>query len=592
MANTVSVIEKPIPDKLDKEAYLLGIQPNEDGQQALYRLPLGAVRGSSANDLLIVPALIKEYGTKSAFKAYVEANADYDTLTNICERFFKAAAKAVTGTYASQFYLYEVSNSTLGTKLADNESLVCTPSTIAESGTDDYADLPLFACFDVNYTIDAGTLEPVIHAIKDIYGSFDKAPTDSFVGVMQMTGWVRRTTNATTKTVEYKGIETDGYEPLPEAVRASDNGVRSFVVHAKYAAGYNANGLLSSVSGAQPATLRSGSQGSTSISHDGQIAKWRAWGNQYGGASFCDHAFLQLMLEIKYAVLGSAQVMQGCRSYSAEYTAAVSEQSTCRVLLPVSRGSYFVVGSSVSVGSSSDRNKDACYELCDIVKVASIEDVEIDGTAYKAVILETDTLFDTTAGATYIVTHPWRTGCTDAVQGNDGSPTSNTSGKEPFKIQGIEVMLGMYEVPADITLYEDADNGYTVYANRRAADIKSGGNGTNPVIIGNISKEDSASWKYNAELNWAANKQESYMIPTLFDGSSTTAYRSATYRDAKATVGWREWRAFGNLYSGGYSGLAYASLVSGLGDAYWNVGARASGSGTNRGEFTPAQAGV
>lgn len=592
MANTVSVVEKPIPEKVSKEAYVLGIQDDGSGKQALYRLPLNEVRANGANDLFIIPALIEQYGTKQAFTVFVNANAEYDSLTNLADRFFKAAASAVTQTYTSQFYRYNTSNSSLGTKMADNEGLVCTPSTIATAGQDDYADLPLFACFDVNYTIDANSLEPVIHAIKGVYGAFTAQPVDSFVGVMQMTGYVRRSGDETTKTVEYKAQYAEGFMPLPEAVRASDNGVRGFVIHAKYAAGYDANGLLSSVSGVQPATYRPGSVGSVSISHDGQIALWRARGNQYAGSSMCDGAFMQLMLEIKYANLGNAGVMSGCRSYSSTYAAAVSESGVNRIVLTASQANYFIVGSRVSLGTGTDRAKATCYDVHDIATVASIEDVTINGTAYKAVVLATEAVFNTEAGVTNIIPQPWLTGSTDGVQGNDGSPTNNTSGKEPFKIQGIEVMLGMYEVYADITTYEDATVGYTVYADRLAADIVKSKAGANAVTLGIIPKEEAAAWKYNAELNWDANNQESYMIPTQMDGTSSTGYRSAIYRDALATVGWREWRAFGYLYSGGGCGLAYAYLNSALGGAVWSIGARPCGSGANRGEFTPAVAGV
>ena len=82
------------------------------------------------------------------------------------------------------------------------------------------------------------------------------------------------------------------------------------------------------------------------------------------------------------------------------------------------------------------------------------------------------------------------------------------------------------------------------------------------------------------------------MIPTQMNGTSSTGYRSAIYRDGMATVGWREWRAFGALDGGGYSGLACASLYGALGLALWSIGARPCGSGANRGEFTPAVAGV
>ena len=548
----------------------------------------GAAAGKRAaaleSDAQIVSVLIEAYGARAALKKFTQINADSGDLTELADRFFQAAAKSVSGTYTSEFYRYSVNPTPAGTKLDANAGLICTPSTIAAPGTDDYADLPLFACFDCNYTIDAATLEPVIHAIKDVYGNYTAQPTDSMVGVMQMTGWVRRTMTDTTKKVEYRAQQSAGFEPLPEAVRASDNSVRPYVIHAKYAAGYNAVGKLSSVSGVQPATYRPGSAGSTSISHDGQITKWREWGDQYCGSSLCDISFVQLMLEIKYAVLGSVQVMAGCRSYYTSYKAAVAENGVTRVLLTAANAAFFVVGSCVSLGTANDRAKATAYDVCDITKIVSIEDVTVGDVAYKAINLETETTFNTTVD-TYITPHPWQTGSTDDVLGNDGSPTNNTSGKEPCKIQGIEIMIGMHEVPGDTTLYEDAEK-YTVYANRKAAEITSGGSGTNPVTVGTIAKEASAAWKYIAELNWDANNQEAYMLAQAFAGSSTTGYRAGVYRDAAATTRWRERLAFGSLGDGGLSGFACARLNSGLGLAYWNVGARACGSGGNRGVYS------
>lgn len=592
MANTIPVTQKPIPARVNKDAYVLGIQDNGNGQQALYRMPLNEIRGNGANDLFIIPALIEEYGVNLAFKNFAEANADYDTLTNICLRFFTAAARAETRKFTSQFYKFATSQSAIGEKLDDNEDLVCTPSTIATAGTDNYAGIPLFACFDVNYTIDSTSLEPVIHAVKGVYGTFSATPTTSLVGVMQMTGWVRRSSTETTKKVEYVANEASGFMPLPEAVRASDNSVRPFVIHAKYAAGYNASAILSSVSGVQPATSRSGSQGSSSISHDGQIALWREWGSQYGGSALCDIAFLQLMLEIKYAVLGSAQVMSGCRDYYQALTVEAAEDGVTRVLLSASNAAKLVIGSSVSVGTSNDRANANCYGICDIVTISSITDVEVGGVAYKAVNLNTSTAFNVSAGA-YIVTHPWRTGATDTVPGNDGSPTNNTSGKEPYKLQGIEVQLGMYEVPGDTTLNETATSGdvpgkYSIYTNRRAANVRSGGSGVDPVLVGTITKSGSAGWKYVAELNWNENDQEAYLAAQTFGAASSTGYRAAMYIDAEATAGWREWLAFGHLNSGGGGGLVCANLDRGLGLASWSIGARACGTGGNRGEFTPA----
>ena len=128
--------------------------------------------------------------------------------------------------------------------------------------------------------------------------------------------------------------------------------------------------------------------------------------------------------------------MTGCRSYYTSYQAAAAETGVTRVLLTAAQAAFFVVGSCVSLGSTTERANATCYDVCDIVKIASIEDVAVGGTAYKAVNLDTETSFDTTTD-TYIVAQPWRTGSTDDVPGSDGSPTSNTSDKEPCKIQGL-----------------------------------------------------------------------------------------------------------------------------------------------------------
>ncbi len=533
---------------------------------------------------MMVPMLIKCYGTKEAMRRFVSAYADgVKDLSPIVGQFFQLAANAAEETYTTQFHKYSANTSTEGIKLNDNAGLVCTPSTIAAAGQDDYADLPLFACFDCNYTIDAKTLEPVIHAIKDVYGEFTATPADSLVGVIQMTGYVCRTSDAATKTVAYRAQPAKGFNPLPEAVSASDNTVRSFVVHAKYAAGYNSAGLLSSVSGVQPATMRPGSEGSTSISFNGQITKWREWGNQYCGSSLCDIAFIQLMLEIKYAVLGSAQVMVGCRDYSTAYKAAVSENGVKRILLNPTQGTQFVVGSCVSLGTENNRTKETAYDICDITKIVSIEDVTVGDVAYKAVNLDTKTTFNTTTD-TYIIPQPWRTGSTDDVPGSDGSPTNHTSGKEPCKIQGIEVMVGTYEIPGDTTLYEDTEK-YIVYLNRKAADIAENGNGINSVTAGTIPKETDEGWKYVSELNWDEDSPEGYMLAQAFDGSSDTGYRSGVYRDTTTTTGWREWLAFGNQSSADYSGFTCVNLHADIGFAYWYIGTRACGSGGNRGEY-------
>lgn len=588
MANTVSVVEKPVASSVADDAYILGVQKDADNNLALYRMRLGEIRANTVNDAFFVPMLIDKYGAVEAFKTFVGAYAaQSENLTHIVERFYAAAATKIDKTYTSRFYKYSTSSVSTGEKLDDNAGLVCVPSTRATAGQDDYANDPLFMCFDCNYTIDGTTLEPVIHAIKGVAGTFDKASNTQLVGVIQMTGWVKRTLEETTKTVSYRAKETPGYEPLPEAVRALDNSVRPFVIHAKYAAGLDSNGQLTSKSGVQPATLRTGSAGSKSISYSGQRTLWRNRGTQYGGSCLCELAFYQLMLELKYATLSSRSKLAGCNAYDVTGTITVAETGVSRAIVSNADAAKFLVASRASIGTTNARHMATCYDVADISTITAIEVYDANN---KAIYFDTKEAFDTSVGLK-ITSQPWATGACDDVLGNDGSPFSNTSGKEPYILQGIELQLGMYETLGDTGLYANGTTGYEVYsfrtcAARPANNLKTA---TGAVNVGLVPNDlASAAWNYNKELNWSANKQEHYMLAQEFGASSSTGYGAATYREVKTNVGEREWVAFGTLNTGSHCGLSTANLITALTNAYWYLGARASGTGGNRGEYTAA----
>lgn len=547
--------------------------------------------GMSTYDSILIPALIERHGAHEAFRLFAEANAGLDTLTNIAQRFFSIAATNDDGVYTTEFFKYDKSSSPIGTKLNSNANLVCIPSTNETAGRDDYAEIPLFACFDCNYTINPTTLEPEIHAIKNVGGTFNSAPNDSLVGVLQMTGWVKRSSTTTNKTVDYASYMVDSdYRPLPEGVRASDNSVRPYVIHAKYAAGVDRNGHLSSISGAFPVSLRDGSNGYANTSRDGQISLWSARGAQYAGMSICDVAFCQLMVELKYATLGSSQVMKGCIDFSQSFTAAVSEQGVKRVLLSEADAKTFLVGCSVALGSSNQRADAACYNVCDVVRVTSIESYSVPGSlnpqSYYAVNVDSANTFDVVAGETYITAMPWSTGSTDDVLGYDGSPHDNTSGKEPCKIQGIEIMYGAQECIAD-TSYTVSSGSVTVYTNRLASAINATGSIGSPAYnIGTVLRSASG-WRYLKELNWMSGSNESYMLPTSSGGTSSTGYCSAVQNlTTSASHSYvMEWLAFGGLTHNDYAGFAFANMTNRANYSASTVYCRACGTAGNRGVY-------
>lgn len=535
------------------------------------------------NDVFDVLALIREYGMKDALRLFCCANAPLVGLDAAAARFFAAAGATVSETYTSTFYLYNTSPSPVGSKKDANANLVCEPSTNETAGRDDYAELPLFACFDCNYTIDGTTLEPVIHAIKDVYGDFSPAPSVSLVGVLQMTGWVRRTADSTSKTVEYAAFrKNSGFKPLPEAVRASDNSVRPFVIHAKYPAGYNSRGRLSSISGVQPVTGRPAEYGGASTSRSGQIPLWREWGSQYAGSGICDQAFLQTMFELKYANLGSENVMKGCVNLDLRHKAAISETGVRRIVMEQEQGDAYPLGASISITNEADG-----YTVSNgIVRITRKETVEIGGVEYTALYVDSNAAFDTTAGTTFAYVHPWRTGSTDSVKGNDGSPVNNLSGREPFKLQGIEVMSGMYEALSDVVI--EAETGLNrVFVNRLAANI-SENKGTDPALIGTSPRGGSSGWHRIAELSWETNDPEGYMLMQQFhsNGYNTGYCSSQNLRAGNVSSGLSAWLSCGALNTAEKSGLACAHKARATDYTDYTIGCRACGTGANRGVYT------
>lgn len=539
----------------------------------------------------LVPALISQHGARQAFTIFCKtARASDNTLTlnQIVTLFFE---NAVTGkVYGSEFYNFSVSQSSLGTKTDDNYGMVCEPSTNAVAGQDDYADLALFMPININYNwSDTTNLEPTITEIEGVTDGFSLDSPNGLVGVLQMGAWAYIYNDGQKKIRKYSDHQdTSNYVPLPECVRAKDNSFRPWMIHAKYVAGKDGNGKLASASGLIPAASCSTSVTNAAISHDGQIALWRQLGAAYSGECMCDRAFLELMFEIKYARLGNSGLIEGCTGYDTKKKVACAEADTTRVLLATADGSYYHLGSTVSVGTGTDRSTATGHDIVDHAIITQIASVEVDGTTYTALYLDVSTPFTTTTDPELnVIAEPWRSGSCDAVRGNDGSPYSLTDGKNPAMIQGIEFMVGGYEVLADTALYSE-DGEYTVKLNRLAANLATGGAGTGSYDLPEkIPMYATAGWNYIRECG---NTIESLVVPiaTGSGASSGNAYRAAAYTQTDETTNWREWLASCYLIFGGCAGVPAVSCSIALTTARWDLLARASGSGGNRGEWGAA----
>ena len=215
----------------------------------------------------------------------------------------------------------------------------------------------------------------------------------------------------------------------------------------------------------------------------------------------------------------------------------------------------------------------------------------VDGTAYKALNLDTATVFDVTTD-TYISTMPWWSGSCDNVLGVDGSPTSCTNGKEPFIIQDLESQVGGYAVAADVIHVQTVNNDSTVLTLkpktvRLAKNIASTSATSNYVDCGapaDVAKPSEWAWHYIQDMGFSKDTPEFY-LPSAIDGgagSSNGCKSAVSLSPSSGSFGWLAWASLSHW---GYCGLGALALGYGLGYAGWGVLAGACGSGANRGEW-------
>lgn len=486
--------------------------------------------------------------------------------------------------FTTKIYKWETSTSPVGVKMNANENMVAEPSVGRTEGRDDYAQYGLFHHFTCNFSVDENGFNHV-DALEGQIGFTKYGKVQ--VGEVTMSAWfgIEDTTEAVLYHYSDSQTELTPY-PMKESVNP-DGTISPFMIHAKYAAG-DIDGVPYSSKGLAPANGCQATQARNPVSYTGMITYMHKLGGHYCGTTSWDLFYRQLMMIIKYATTHSQSIMAGCTSYSNQNQNLVEETGVMRVVLTKAQAAGYVIGSYVSIGDvGSNTNKDRYYSYMHnkaySVKVTKIEDVD-DSNA--AVYVDAPEAFDTTL-TTWITTMPWHSGATDEVAGSDGSPNSNTNGKDPYKIQGIETCIGAYEVLGnvvmDIVTGPDGNPARDVYVCEDASTLSS----NIATVRANYKKAiaqvayTAASWKYITEETTDPNL--GIMIPTKVGGGSTTGFADGLYTDA-GTSGQREWLALGALYGGAAAGLWILYANNGWSGASWNIVSGVSPNGT-RGEW-------
>lgn len=486
--------------------------------------------------------------------------------------------------FTTKIYKWETSTSPVGVKMNANENMVAEPSVGRTEGRDDYAQYGLFHHFTCNFSVDENGFNHV-DALEGQIGFTKYGKVQ--VGEVTMSAWfgIEDTTEAVLYHYSDSQTELTPY-PMKESINP-DGTISPFMIHAKYAAG-DIDGVPYSSKGLAPANGCQATQARNPVSYTGMITYMHKLGGHYCGTTSWDLFYRQLMMIIKYATTHSQSIMAGCTSYSNQNQNLVEETGVMRVVLTKAQAAGYVIGSYVSIGDvGSNTNKDRYFSYIHnkaySVKVTKIEDVD-DSNA--AVYVDAPEAFDTTL-TTWITTMPWHSGATDEVAGSDGSPNSNTNGKDPYKIQGIETCIGAYEVLGnvvmDIVTGADGNPARDVYVCEDASTLSS----NIATVRANYKKAiaqvayTAASWKYITEETTDPNL--GIMIPTKVGGGSTTGFADGLYTDT-GTSGQREWLALGALHYGAAAGLWFLLAGNGWSSTYWNIVSGVSPNGT-RGEW-------
>ena len=486
--------------------------------------------------------------------------------------------------FTTKIYKWETSTSPVGVKMNANENMVAEPSVGRTEGRDDYAQYGLFHHFTCNFSVDENGFNHV-DALEGQIGFTKYGKVQ--VGEVTMSAWFGIEDTAEAVLYHYSDSQTELTPyPMKESINP-DGTISPFMIHAKYAAG-DIDGVPYSSKGLAPANGCQATQARNPVSYTGMITYMHKLGGHYCGTTSWDLFYRQLMMIIKYATTHSQSIMAGCTSYSNQNQNLVEETGVMRVVLTKAQAAGYVIGSYVSIGDvGSNTNKDRYFSYIHnkaySVKVTKIEDVD-DSNA--AVYVDAPEAFDTTL-TTWITTMPWHSGATDEVAGSDGSPNSNTNGKDPYKIQGIETCIGAYEVLGnvvmDIVTGADGNPARDVYVCEDASTLSS----NIATVRANYKKAiaqvayTAASWKYITEETTDPNL--GIMIPTKVGGGSTTGFADGLYTDA-GTSGQREWLALGDLAFGATAGLWILSAHNGWSGAHWLFVSGVSPNGT-RGEW-------
>lgn len=493
---------------------------------------------------------------------YEKYSADYFNSMFIPQRTRKI--------YGTKVWKFASNPTSTCEKTRDNVGLVCQPSTDAVEGTDDYKNIPLFKWYECNYKrYDDGFAYPVA-MIGD--GNYQETGAVD-CGALQMTFYYKQieTENYTEWLISDSPNHALGLKPWFAAVRA-DGTVMPYFIYSRFHSVTASDGKLRS----QPGKV------AINQSHDNIIVNYQKKGAGYWGAGIDRETFGIIMLMIKYATKNSQTIFQGNTNYSMQTKSSV-ERSTKATYFPIpkSEKTSWQIGSSVIVGYGRDkgdgsvdldRGNSTMYKYAYAAKILRIDDLDADNCAVYLDCEPFDTTPVTGGSATqyiYMSSWHWDSGCTDVVIGHrDGSPTSNTDGKHPYRIQGLEFSVGGWTIPGDTVMVFNADYSKDVYRAPRGVAHSS----SEATIKNTYTKIGTIPAKADGSDSWIGDISivDGVWFPSAFGPGGGQGVGDMLYAGGRSTSGMREYIMDGSLGLGSGAGLCFLHCGNGLGNAWWN----------------------
>ena len=506
-----------------------------------------------------------EQADRAASEA-TKAQQAADNADNLHTTMSALFAKQRTGkVYSVNLPVFANNQSSSGEKTGDNAGLVCEPSTDTEEGQDDYADIPLFQWYNCNYVREDDSYAK----ITSLEGMPDYKTSGSVdVGVIYPMMYYKHEVVGDHLEVAISDSPHPelGLKPFEAGVR-QDGTVMPYFILSKYYCGTASDGKLRSQPGLVPKRAQS---------YQNMITNFGKKGTGYHGQTSHRETYAILMQEIKYATKSSQTIAMGCVNYNFQYAPAIvsSDEHTYFPVTSEQAGNI-IVGARVSVGyAGTDDNKDrgvtSMHAYADEALVTKIEDL---GSGNKAVYLDCDpfSTADVSGAHVYISSMHWHAGTTDSVIGHhDGSIVSNTNGKYPWRIQGLEFNVGGYSVNSDVVMNFTPDYSKDVYQCKPWDVRKTELTDIQKLYtkIGNVpanSKGDGSDyWIGDIEIVNGTS------IPYTQGSGNATGVGDMIYAGGTSTSGLCEYLRCGNLWNGSGAGLSRLSCGSGLFNAAWS----------------------